>query len=332
MPARRSIGFVLAALALGCVLALAAAELALRLLGREVWSRRQRTLDRPAMIVRAPDAVRGWRNRPGSYDSPYGKVTILADGSRATSRTPPQSDRKIVFIGGSFTFGQSVADEETFAWQLQGSDPSRRYLNYGVGAYGSYQALLTLEELLAAGLPPDVVVYGYISHHQTRNVAATGWVRALSTVARAEAPALPYCVLREDGSLERRPPLAYPVWPLRETIVLPSFIGDRWLIWSRRREGDRRRAVTQALLRELRDVCRDRGIRFVVALLDVPRPGGGWEPRFLAAEGIETANCHMSLGNGLAVPRDGHPNGKGHARFAQCLAEALGFEAGSNEE
>lgn len=282
--------------------------------------------------MHTPDPVRGWRNRPGSYDSPYGQVTILGDGSRATSRTPPQSDRKIVFIGGSFTFGQSVGDEETFAWQLQASDPSRRYLNYGSGAYGSYQALLTLEELLAAGPPPAVVVYGYISHHQARNIAAAEWVRALSTVARAEAPAVPYCVLREDGFLERRPPLAYPIWPLRETFVLPSFVGDRWLIWSRNWDGARRAAVTQALLRELRAVCADRGIRFLVALLDVPRPGGGWEPRFLRAEEIETANCRMSLSDGLAVPRDGHPNGKGHARFAQCLAEALGFEASSNEE
>jgi hypothetical protein len=39
-----------------------------------------------------------------------------------------------VLVGGSFTFGEAITDEETLAWRLQAMQPNLWVENFGVGA------------------------------------------------------------------------------------------------------------------------------------------------------------------------------------------------------
>ena len=152
--------------------------------------------------MREPDPALGWRNKPGSYLSPPyvpggqgNRVRILSDGSCASSDQPPLEGPRAVLVGGSFIFGQEISDQETMAWQLQVADRRRRYANFSVASYGTYQSLLSLERIFSGDDPPGWVIYGLIGHHKTRNVGRSAWLRHLSRFSRYFEVTLLYCSL-----------------------------------------------------------------------------------------------------------------------------------------
>ena len=94
-------------------------ELLLRILGFHPWkyvsSQNQKIFDYDQKI--------GWKSKQGVYDviaSDEFKIktilTILDDKSRYTGNN--LSDKKILIVGGSFTQGWGVNDNETFAYKL----------------------------------------------------------------------------------------------------------------------------------------------------------------------------------------------------------------------
>lgn len=112
------------------------------------------------------DALLGWQPVPGSartFTGPTGATWTAnydADGARhdetngAGGRTA-----RIAAFGDSFTHGDEVEDDQTWehALALLVDTPVR---NFGVGAYGTDQALLRLEGHLDAGLDVAIVVLG----------------------------------------------------------------------------------------------------------------------------------------------------------------------------
>ena len=91
------------------------------------------------------------------------------DQGRIIIRKPPNSKR-LVFLGDSFTFGEGVWFEDTYAEQtvkfLQAENLSERYnnlhaLNLGVAGYNTPQELNLLRKV---GLPaqPDIVILGFV--------------------------------------------------------------------------------------------------------------------------------------------------------------------------
>ena len=102
-----------------------------------------------------------------------------------------------------------MPDDQTFAWRIQQHLPSI-HAHYGCGAYSTYQALQTLEQILAGSQPPRMVVYGLMEEHEGRNVAAPDWLLILELFARAGMDSAPYCTLDDQGQLVRHPPLRHP--------------------------------------------------------------------------------------------------------------------------
>ena len=126
------------------------------------------------------DPVLGWRMSPGDYSRQAGFNNIVtSDGARATSTTPANQASRIILVGGSFTFGSGVPDEQTYAWKLQSAFPNYHGQNFGTGGYGTYQSLLLAEEYFASSQKAGLVIYGYLNHHQHRNVANTSWMRSI---------------------------------------------------------------------------------------------------------------------------------------------------------
>jgi lysophospholipase L1-like esterase len=74
---------------------------------------------------------------------------------------------RIAAVGDSFTFGNGVADEDTYPRQLEALLPpradGRRYevLNFGVSGYSSADEAAVLRERVAA-FSPDLVLVGYV--------------------------------------------------------------------------------------------------------------------------------------------------------------------------
>lgn len=311
------------------VIAIGGGEALVRAAGREPWS--THGADRAEPMIFELDPVRGWRHREGDFVfppfSPRGKemrIRLLPDGTRNTGAPPGPGAGEVVLIGGSLTEGFAVSDEETFAWRLQQRFPDHRFRNHGTGGYGTYQALLTLEEILERPPAPRLVLYGLHDGHDIRNVASAEWVRSLAQYARRHAAvAVPYVRIGSDGELVREPPVGYPQWPLRERSALVALLEDAWVharAYARTRD---RSEIMQRLIVEMRDRCRERDVPFaaVFLLLDPARRAA--TEQALASAGIPAIDCARPLQLRFQVPGDGHPNAWLHSIWTECIAAGI---------
>jgi len=110
---------------------------------------------------------RGWAVRPGLRAVRVFGTESLSTNSRGLreatefpyERTP--GARRIVLLGDSYTFGDEVSDEATYAHQLETLLPGTEILNLGVHGYGHDQMLLYLADE-GVRYRPDVVLLGYV--------------------------------------------------------------------------------------------------------------------------------------------------------------------------
>jgi hypothetical protein len=177
-----------------------------------------------------PDSLLGWRPKEGNYRyAPYWgdeddiQITILPNGRRKTDQhenVAKISRPKIIFVGGSWTMGWGISDHETFAWKVQKSLPDYEVLNFGSGAYGTYQSLLKLEQVFPAIDGVEIVIYGFIEHHEERNVATPDWMKILSRVPDRGHVNIPYVTIDKNNDLIRQEPERYRTWPLKHHLAI----------------------------------------------------------------------------------------------------------------
>lgn len=106
------------------------------------------------------DAALGWRYRPG-FESPTDRINDMGlRSARDYAPFPPAGTLRIAVFGDSFTYGTEVANEHAWPSVMERLDERLEVLNYGVGGYGTDQALLRFR---AEGmrLSPDVVLMGF---------------------------------------------------------------------------------------------------------------------------------------------------------------------------
>lgn len=306
----------------------AAAEVLLRFTGHDPWKTYQ--IDKKEPHMHDPDPILGWKNRAGSYVvppySPEGKettVTFLDDGRRFTGVNGKNSREKVVFIGGSLTQGWAVSDEETFAWKLQSRYGQVEIMNYAGSGYGTFQSLLKLESVLQGlAKPPRLVIYGYIDHHEDRNIAPLYWLEMLARYSKRGQVGVPYCTLNNKGQLVRHGPESYSEWPFKKYSALITFLENRYMHW---KLGDRKNGekVTEKLLLEMNELCLKSGTRLLVVMLDFIPERKYHYIRFMNDKRINLANCVFPIREPYQVKGEGHPNGKLHSIWANCISQAL---------
>jgi hypothetical protein len=328
---------VLAAVSLsGCLIL---AECALRVGGFPTGRTFARHRNEPRTMQ--PDARLGWKPRAGTYrypgyaaqpdGSPPPEIRLTFTEELRRSSGPPVGAARdaIVLVGCSFTMGHGISDRETFGWKLQ-QLLHRPVYNYGVGGYGTYQALLRLEDALAELDPgPSVVIYGFAGFHATRNAAPDAWLEDLRS-ATGEPVALPYATLDADGSLARHPPVAFPEELSDHPLHLYRLLGraarriaaaPRW--WSRVE-------TTIAIIRAMEAQSRAHGARFAVVDLNAPKAKTARRyAEFVAESGIPWVSCEVPEDPEHQVAGDGHPNDLANTKYARCItAFLLALEAG----
>lgn len=94
----------------------------------------------------------GYRHPAGVHDTPFGRVTILADGTRWTGGT--LGGCKLVVVGDSVSFGLGVTDDDTFAAHLARLRPGWHIINAARVGYDSTNLSRLLEHYEA-----DAYVY-----------------------------------------------------------------------------------------------------------------------------------------------------------------------------
>ena len=121
------------------------------------------------------DENTGWAYRPQATRQ-GGSFTINSAGFRSQrdyALEPAADTLRIAVFGDSFTAGDDVADEQTWAWLLERELNERgiaaEVLNFGVGGYGMGQAFLRWREL-GRQFAPDIVIFGLQPENLQRNV------------------------------------------------------------------------------------------------------------------------------------------------------------------
>jgi len=124
------------------------------------------------------DPLLGWRSRPGLRDEPaFGNQARLSTnelglrGAATPSLLPAPGVRRILVLGDSFTFGEDVEDDETFAALLDQSLPRSEVLNFGVHGFGHDQMLLLFREV-GRKYSPEIVILAFVYDDIYRNLVS----------------------------------------------------------------------------------------------------------------------------------------------------------------
>ena len=311
-----------------CLVAFLLCEGLLRLAGYHPWQYQDLYSKEPT--VHEPDHVLGWRNKPGRYMCPpYAppgppiRLTFLPDGRRRSAPGPVAASSQCLIVGGSYSQGWAVSDEETYAWKLQELRPDVQILNYGTGGYGTHQSLLLLERELPALPSAKVVVYGFMYHHEVRNVAPASWLWLLMSYSKRAHLSVPYATCHASKGLVRHPPEHFPVLPFREHSAVVAELEGAYATITSWRRSRQEREVTEQLLLEMDTVCRNHGVRLFVAMLDFEVELKRHYMAFLQRHGVHVIDCVFPLTNNMRVAGEGHPNGRMHARWAACIADSI---------
>lgn len=247
----------------------------------------------------------GWTVRPKarSADGAYFSSNL---GCRAASLEDPDIGPKgkklrILLFGDSFTHGDDVTHEESWAQvlerTLQSEGVDAEVLNFGVVAYGMDQALWRWEKI-GAGLEPDIVVFGFQPENLGRNVNI---LRPLYYLSAAMPFTKPRFVVEDSGMrIVNRPTLppeqilptfeAIDSWPLRryESYYEPSDYADPFYLKSKalsllleaRRDANYRRsnstkeerdAIALHVCRSFKASVEKAGARFAILHMPVRR-------------------------------------------------------------
>jgi hypothetical protein len=290
----------------------------------------------------------GWVGRPGAV-APMGggRVSLNARGYRGRPLTLPKTgDRtRVVVLGDSVAFGYGVSDEQTFPHLLDVRDNGIEVDNLAVPGYGPGQELLVL---LHDGLrqDPDVVVlafclrndfvdanlpvelYGGVTPRPRFRLVEGSLVLDDTAVRRSRA-GLALQWLSDYSQLFNR---VSALVPRRDA---PEDVGWRHRKQEAQRDEDYVLRLSLALVMEMENVCRRRGVRFLVATFpngisyDMPP---GLAERFsesLQAEGVWVVDVGArfhALGvapTTLALDRTGHLRPHGHAITAEILEREI---------
>lgn len=326
----RALLFVALAALLSLVLSAAAGELFLRLTGRGPLVFQGGEDFKPHY---RPHPRLGWVHVPGRFQVGGAPATFLEDGSRASAAARPDPlGRVLVLVGGSFTEGYGVSDEDTFAWRLQERLPDTTVLNFGTGGHGTLQSLVTMEEqlprLAREGAAVSAVVYGYIQDHALRNIAHWRWRHTLNAQSRGtdgEPVRIPYARLDEGGRLVREPPRAWPAIAWSTRSALAYFAVGQWVrVDSRTREGQSG-AILGRLLGAMHETARRNATHLMVAVLWARDANARFVVGNLRRDGVAAADCRIPGYDGPRYhdPVTAHPTPMAHAEFASCIARAL---------
>lgn len=209
------------------------------------------------------DPTKGWALKPNLVNRPaFGSKVLNSNskGIRGREYSYERSvEKRVVIFGDSFTFGDEVSDNETYAYYLQEKLVSSQVINFGVHGYGHDQMLIYLKE---EGIKyrPDIVILGFVYEDTQRNILSF------------RDYAKPRFVL-VDGQLElKNSPVPKPEKLLENEFYRSKFIDLLTIIYQKCRQLTKLQereaeTITTAILDEMLRVIRGVGARPVFVYL-----------------------------------------------------------------
>ena len=309
------------------IISLLFAEFLLRIFGIKPWE--YIVINEPKIFK--SDPVLGWKAKNGSYIIPpldqLGKkfhINIEKDGQRKTGENNRKIEGEILIIGGSFTQGWGVDDESTFSSKLQRQHTNFKVYNFGQGAYGGIQSLLLLEEQIPKMKSPKLVIYGFIEHHEYRNVARGRWLRVLAKYSTRGHVKTPFGDIGKNNKLIIHPPMGYINLPLREVSSLVTLFEKVYMKFKTKKRKKQQKLVAEKIILQMKEISNKYNADFMLVILNWTNPYTiSHYESFLKKKEIKYINCAVPLTGEMVILGDYHPSEKAHSFYNDCLNEYI---------
>lgn len=275
------------------------------------------------------DADLGIRLNPGTFQLTLNKkvkfkATHQKNGQRLVPGSDTDAQRNVVFLGCSYTYGYGVNDDASFAAITQAKHPEWNVENTAVVGYGTAQHLLQLRAKLKSESPKCVVlclssvhfIRTVLSQHYRSNLRI-GYRRSSSDIDnRMEGARFPYF---DDYSGKAK----YSDWedlyseiPGRYWSASINFVQN---IRDRGREPKCNFVdITAHIIREMQQLCDQKGIPFGVVCLDTNHKTAALQEK-LKNVAWKNAGFSFKSKKYTHLPYDSHPNAAGHQKIAQSV-------------
>ena len=335
---RDGIGKNVVIYALSLVVALIVGEVALRFVGFRPWRLEEPNIAEvePGGTFYTNDETLGFVLLPGKYkvilqDGYSFETTHISDTLRITG--PEDSDNagtpreEIWIFGGSFAYGFSLNDEETFPWLLQEKFPEYRVVNFGVTGYGTLHSYIQFMDALEERDPPKAVILAYASFHDIRNTLSRKRRKTVAPYAKLVDFSLPYAVVDAEGKFGYLiDGVKYREVPLMRYSALVHFLEIAYnnLVYS----SSDGHAITGRIVTEMNALSDKAGAEFIVAgIAHDPATSEALE-RF-GATGIPTVDISvdLSIPEHTNKPHDSHPSALANRQYASKLESFLNLSS-----
>ncbi len=259
----------------------------------------------PPLSYKIGDDRVGWTNKKDTQYFPdyCGSSVTYTIGHHEERFIPSPANPigRILFLGGSFTFGHCVNDHETYPYILATEFwKNWEVRNMSSSGWGTTQAYLKLVDAINSDAPPSMVIYGMISPHVQRNYLRQSHLQVLT----ASLKKIPHFEL-VNGELI-----------FHGAVRVPSELEDSLEL--RKKEY----ALTSALLLGMNRMCAEKNIPFFVIFL----PHSEQYP-LQVIHTIYDAHLQFldlsTLVEEVLSPKDRHPTAHGHRMIAQAIASSF---------
>ena len=272
------------------------------------------------------DSVLGWKPKPGEYifkpwskNGKKTKLTNLIDGGRFNGIK--NKKEKIIFIGGSLTQGWAVNDDETFTWLLQKKIQNYDIKNYGVGGYGGVQSFLKLKQVFDNQKNIKLVIYGFIPHHESRNIASGSWMYLLNKGSSGTKGtiSLPYGSIK-NKQLKINKPKKYLKLPFGDKSALIAKIEKRILKISSLKRSYQETDISMQVILNMKKISEQYSAEFILLVLNkIPDKKKIIYDSFFKVKSIQNINCYFLEEEKHRVEGEGHPNDLAHSTVSDCI-------------
>ena len=171
---------------------------------------------------------------------------------------------------------------------------------------------------------PKLVIYGFIEHHEYRNVARGTWLRTLAKYSKRGHVKTPFGYIGKNNKLIKHPPIGYINLPLREVSSLVTLVEKVYMKFITKKRKKQQQLVTEKIILEMKEISNKFDSNFILIILD-------WSNHFtinhyesfLKENKIRFVYCAVSLTNEMVIPGDYHPSEKAHSHYNECLANYI---------
>lgn len=244
-------------------------------------------------------------------------------GNRKTINKKNNDKNSILVFGGSFTQGWGVSDNKTFSSRIQESLKELDVYNFGHAGYSGYQSLLLMEDKLKKIKSKKLIIYGFLEHHEQRNVARKSWLKLLAQISNSSGrkiPKVPYVILDENNNLIRKKPISYTKFIFSEKAITIYLMEKFYMKQISKKRKKYQRKATNKIFLEMKDLSLKNNANFLVVVLD-------WSNKlsnekyinFFIDNKINFINCKIDMNKETLLKNDYHPNEKGHNMYKECI-------------